>query len=106
MGYHCICNQIDYIEKQLEAVANDTREECAVKWISVDERLPEYDTEVLVWDGQDLYLAQLGHAPISREIVEKDEYGYTGWQNADVGNIDPTHWRPTPTPPQYGKGSE
>jgi hypothetical protein len=63
------------------------------KWIPVTERLPEYDSVVLVTDGEDVgtgYRYTLG-------VI-----GFTGWAVpfADIEEDDVSHWMPLPEPPK------
>ena len=61
-----------------------------MKWISVDERLPEKLVEVSVHDP-DHPLVRIGY--YSR-IWEGE------WRSLDARKIDPTHWMPYPDPPE------
>lgn len=56
------------------------------EWISVKNRLPEEHTEVLAYDGRNVWLAWLSD---------------NTW-DSDIGNLgnDITHWIPIPEPPR------
>ena len=62
------------------------------KWISVEERLPEYDAKVLVviprYYGRDIRTARL--------------YESGAWLIGDMSAVGstPTHWMPLPEPPK------
>ena len=64
------------------------------KWISVEERLPEYDAKVLVvipkYYGCDIRTARL--------------YKSGAWLIGDMSAVGstPTHWMPLPEPPKEG----
>ena len=64
------------------------------KWISVEERLPEYDAKVLVviprYYGCDIRTARL--------------YKSGAWLIGDMSAVGstPTHWMPLPKPPKEG----
>ena len=54
------------------------------KWISVEDRLPEYDQEILVW-------YRLKQLPYDINVAAK--------RYKDVFNSLATHWMPIPEPP-------
>ena len=58
-----------------------------IRWISVKDILPEEDTEVLAYDGRNIWLAWLS--------------GDNTW-GSDICNLgnDITHWMPLPEPPK------
>ena len=59
------------------------------KWISVEERLPEVGTMVLVHDGSRAYVVE--YTPNG---LFEDDYGYCHYID------DYTHWMPLPEPPK------
>lgn len=60
------------------------------EWISVEDRLPEDNTDVLVYRGSLISVyTYIGHNEW------EDDYGY--WSRTDDENI--THWMPLPQPP-------
>ena len=63
------------------------------QWIPVTERLPEYDSVVLVTDGEDV---GTGYRYVLGKI------GFTGWAVpfADIKEDDVSHWMPIPEPPK------
>lgn len=68
-----------------------------MKWISVDDRLPERDTDVLVF-GEHMN-TQVGFLFSSNELwfltlMDMDEI------------VDVTHWMPLPEPPETGSGND
>lgn len=70
-------------------------------WISVKERLPEFDTEVLMF----LPDAEAGTHFLSGEYQSEHECdGYImdeGWVCIALGNeYEPTHWMPLPPAPK------
>ena len=66
------------------------------KWISVEERLPELETEVLVWCGKFVCMAHYGRAD-SYEPVFWD-YDCEGCRDELYPKV--THWMPLPEPPK------
>ena len=76
------------------------RKETQGEWISVEDRLPENDTQVLGYNGEI-------HCYIVTEsdfIKEKTWWlDNEGWNTAKGFGI--THWQPLPTPPKM-KGAE
>lgn len=74
-------------------------------WISVNERLPELDESVLLFDnwksnGEERFDIRLGY--LSEYITRKTSEGVTNhceWGGTDYAfNI--THWMPLPNPPE------
>lgn len=75
-----------------------------MKWISVNERLPEtthtmscgnkYSEDVLVTDGEDCYVANLEAV---RPFFEVKVWAIT---QSDVEINGVTHWMPLPPPPE------
>ena len=78
--------EYNYYKDALEALENQP------KWISVEERLPEYDAKVLVviprYYGCDIRTARL--------------YKSGAWLIGDMSAVGstPTHWMPLPEPPK------
>ena len=66
----------------------------ANKWISVDDRLPEINKEVLIYRGSYIGIPMSIYTYLGHDEWE-DEYGY--WTRADDEGI--THQMPLPTPP-------
>jgi hypothetical protein len=65
-------------------------------WISVDDRLPNVNTEVMTWGS--------GTASNSFECLQA-WYSEDGWQEMDCcgdffNDIPPTHWMPLPEGPK------
>jgi hypothetical protein len=74
-------------------------EYAAPKWISVEERLPEKDTPVLVTDGISVHLDEwcdIFECPVafSSATIHVGE----GWASSDSDKI--THYQPLPSPPK------
>ena len=66
------------------------------EWIKVTEKLPEYDTRVLLYFGN----YSDGHVEdgfIGDEDSSGDWYHYL--YDGDSLNTNPTHWMPFPPPP-------
>ena len=55
-------------------------------WISVSDRLPEVEIDILIFDGKDLYIGYLR----GNKFLSDNEYLYSS-------NV--THWMPLPEPP-------
>jgi len=59
-------------------------------WISVDDRLPRIDEEVMIFtDGDEMFLAWR----------EGDGDGVTAWSDGECFGFKPTHWKPLPPAP-------
>lgn len=56
------------------------------EWISVDEKLPEIDSYVIVYQNKKIF------SSTNERIVQYTKYGF------DVGKV--THWIPLPPPPK------
>lgn len=77
------------------------------EWISVDERLPEENVDVLVY--ADEYLPKIAycqredefleHAAAMGQIPTPEIYYWTD-SNDDNERVYPTHWQPLPEPPK------
>jgi hypothetical protein len=64
------------------------------KWISVEDRLPEENADVLIYRGG--FIGDLMNVYTYKGHNEwEDEYGY--WSRTDDEGI--THWMPLPEPP-------
>ena len=89
---------IEELSRENESLAKSVNEASEIlrkRWIPVTERLPEYDSVVLVTDGEDVgtgYRYTLG------------EIGFTGWAVpfADIEEDNVSHWIPLPEPPKEG----
>ena len=56
------------------------------EWVSVEDRLPEENTTVIV--------------ATDNEIVFQCLYSYDGWDLWDDNDVNITHWQPMPQPPK------
>ena len=61
------------------------------EWISVKDRLPLYNQEVLGYENDHIGIVQLWD---NSEIEEKDT-----WTERDIGTAEPTHWMELPELP-------
>ena len=75
------CSVADTVRKVKSIPAADVRE---VKWISVEERLPEDDETVLTWGDLQIVMMDWRH------------------ENKWCCFGDVTHWMPLPEPPKEG----
>lgn len=75
------------------------------RWISVGERLPEEDQEVLLiahgWEPQSMYIGHLHHVEAETSwltgITSKEsEWSISGWSYLRAPEV--THWIPLPQP--------
>jgi len=70
------------------------------EWISVEDRLPPIDTEVLVFSHGNMNVCSLIRPDEEMaDVVWEDDYGY--WDD-DEGVAAVTHWMPLPKPPKEG----
>lgn len=58
------------------------------EWVSVEDRLPEENTTVIV--------------ATDNGIVFQCLYSYDGWDLWDDNDVNITHWQPMPQPPKGG----
>ena len=63
------------------------------KWISVEDRLPEEDAEILVWCGWQL-----------TSIYDSEKYFYTIDEIDCIHHV--THWMPLPEPPMDNQDAQ
>ena len=77
---------LDKTEDELNA------ERVNIGWISVEERLPEEDTIVLVWCGEYAVYNYL-----------RDDMWYTGYCDISTDDGGVTHWMPLPEAPKGGE---
>ena len=77
------------------------------RWISVGERLPEEDQEVLLiahgWEPQSMYIGHLHHVEAETSwltgITSKEsEWSISGWSYLRAPEV--THWMPLPQSPE------
>jgi hypothetical protein len=62
--------------------------QAAQQWISVKERLPEYDVEVLTFETGNY------------KVNAVSEYTQWWWDSNEGFKRNPTHWQPLPKPPE------
>lgn len=98
-----ICKRVD-VEAENEHLREVAKK--IPRWISVDERLPEPNKDVLViahgWKGKVLYIGQL--RPITSEKswltgIENKASEWTIWGFSYLREPKVTHWMPLPEPP-------
>ena len=105
---------IDLLEEYIEVVVDLTGEptievnygECAAeliangmtvqRWIPVTERLPEKNTDVLVYNGDYIFVSEYYTKQFGSIEVDM-------WRKPQCSD-DPTHWMSIPTPPKDGDG--
>ena len=59
----------------------------ATNWIMCRDELPQFDSQVITWDGSRMKIDELGAVPYGVAFSDDDD---------DIV----THWMPLPTPPQ------
>lgn len=73
------------------------------EWISVKDRLPELEIDVLIYwqlkkSNEDGFYDMIEIAML-KSITQRKESIYTEWVNGDYETKSPTHWMPLPKPP-------
>lgn len=106
---------IQQLETRMEAFLDEALtyiqklKEQQPRWISVGERLPEEDQEVLLiahgWEPQSMYIGHLRHVEAETSwltgITSKEsEWSISGWSYLRAPEV--THWMPLPQPPEEG----
>lgn len=71
------------------------------EWISVEERLPDEQTDVLAWVVKSPFKAAAVTAGMFPDILGGDTI-WMGWENEEPfpSGWDVTHWMPLPEPPK------
>lgn len=96
---------IQQLEQRL-VEANET----SPRWISVRERMPEPDQDVLLiahgWKGQLQYIGRLRHMEAETSWLTgitsmESEWSIEGWSYLKTPFV--TYWMPLPEPPKEGK---
>lgn len=92
-----------------DAIACIDQLEKKTKWISVEERMPEHGTDVLVLTapgtlslGQNCVVAEYIHPRMEKSGVFINFYA--GYDDKNILAV--THWMPLPEPPDGGKSNE
>lgn len=110
----CICDECEFSDGNVkkwrslmgDALAYIEQLEAKVpKWISVEERMPEHDTDVLVLTapgtlslGQNCVVAEYIHPRMEKSGVFINFYA--GYDDKNILAV--THWMPLPEPPKEG----
>ncbi len=74
-------------------------------WISVDERLPNASTDVLVWNSHgwsksSVITAGLFEGYGDIQIGKSKDLGWASWETEEEVRGKVTHWQPLPEPPK------
>ena len=100
---------IDYVRAQS---ANDGQMK-SDGWISVKDRLPEPDKEVLLiahgWTSRTTYIGSLHHTASKKSWmtgIESKESDWQIWGWSYLKEPHVTHWMPLPKPPKSEGGDE
>ena len=100
-----ICKMFDVALDAAEAISQLEAQQ--PRWISVGERLPEEDQEVLLiahgWEPQSMYIGHLHHVEAETSwltgITSKEsEWSISGWSYLRAPEV--THWMPLPQSPE------
>jgi Protein of unknown function (DUF551) len=63
----------------------------SMRWHSVKDKLPEFNVNVLVASGDDIFVAACFDHSIIDEPID--------WYTNEGNGVDPTHWQPLPALP-------
>lgn len=74
--------------QDLYAIRRKIAKEPGIGWVSVKDRMPEEDTDVLVWNNLGIEIAAYTTNPVKRW------YSYTGQE------VFAKYWMPLPEPPE------
>ena len=87
----------------------DAKEKMVQEWISVEDRLPSDEQEVLViahgWDGRLVYVGSHKRVEAQKSWLtgitnKSSEWSLWGWSYLKEPMV--THWLPLPEPPKEG----
>jgi hypothetical protein len=91
---YCNTKQLSYVERLVITKGFvDGYQAAAPQWISVKDRLPEKDQEVLMYDGIFILTCLFWK---SRKLAFQ-------WELSSGIICNPTHWMPLPKPPEDSK---
>jgi len=76
-----------------------------MKWISVKDKLPEFDVNVLIYwrlqkdkkEGGYWDMIEIAHVS---SITQGKDYINTEWKDSEYNQKSPTHWMSLPEPPK------
>lgn len=96
--------KIDELLGSVETLDNltDMLMECVPQWLSVDERLPEPETEVLA-AFDDGYVWAMWQKWSLADEYEEGESPFDYYKDVGAGIHTVTHWMPLPNPPAKGR---
>ena len=81
-----------YDRNQYEAGYKDGKADAAPRWIPVTERLPKYNTFVIVF----------AEGIVGEAVLDDADYWYWAGTDEYEPAINVTHWMPLPEPPKEG----
>lgn len=93
---HPVSEMVGWL-KEYASIVNERKDNA--DWISVEDRLPDDDETVLIFDGNNVYVGGYGYVLSRRKKDKKKWYMHNQDWDGMSAESKVTHWMPLPAPP-------
>ena len=93
---HPVSEMVGWL-KEYASIVNERKD--SADWISVEDRLPDDDETVLIFDGNNVYVGGYGYVLSRRKKDKKKWYMHNQDWDGMSAESKVTHWMPLPAPP-------